>query len=885
MVLSSGARLGPYAIVAPLGAGGMGEVYEATDTRLDRTVAIKILPSNLSDNPRLRQRFEREARALAGLSHPHICALHDVGHEAGVDFLVMEHLEGETLAERLQRGPLEAGGLLRAAIEIADALDAAHRRGVVHRDLKPGNIMLTKGGIKLLDFGLARLSAPIAPGQSTETSATATRHEPITTEGAILGTLNYMAPEQLKGREADARTDMFAFGAVLYEMATGSRAFHGDSQAELIASILTASPRPMAALRPEVHPALARAVERCLTKDPDERWQSARDLMLELKWIAGRGAAEPDRAPAGSAGRWPLRIAWAISLLLAAALALLTMRPDRPARVPDPARLSLSLPQGVNSAFLRASPDGRTIAINASADGQSKLWLRSLDALAPRLLPRTEGARFPFWSPDSRHIGFFADGKLKKMAVSGGPPQVLCDVPGQFTMGAWSRHGTILFNVFEAPGQEGIYRIADAGGTATRLTLVDDSDREVWAAWPSFLPDGRRFVVTCEMEGDTGLCVASLDSSRVRMLLPIQESGARAEYAPPGHLLYTRGDVLLAQAFDTVELRLHGEPVTIADRIEHYGPVGLDNFSVSARGLLVYRTEEALAQLEWKDRNGRTLGQVGKPGPYQDLSLSPDDRNLAVSRVDSEDSAGDLWIIDLERDVTTRFTSGPDDDMGLLWSPDSRRIVFSSTDNVPPFLHIKNVAGGEPEVLLPSRGTLQVATGWSPDGRRILYGDRDPITGWDIWILPFEGERQPVPFLRTEFGEGFATFSPSGKWIAYASDESTRWEVYVRPLRDGSETRRVSTDGGYRPRWRHDGKELFYIDLDGRLMAVEVTSEATFTSGTPQALFSYDVPANIINPYDVTSDGQRFILATLIAGESRLPTVIIEWTALLPGRD
>lgn len=884
MALSPGTRLGPYTIVAPVGAGGMGEVYRATDTRLDRTVAVKVLPEHLSDNPRLQQRFEREARALAGLSHPHVCTLHDVGHEDGVRFLVMELLEGETLAARLKRGPLSFDQLVSNGIEIADALDVAHRRGIVHRDVKPGNIMVTKAGIKLFDFGLAREMPHVTADLPGETAETVTRRPPVTAEGTILGSLNYMAPEQLKGQETDSRTDMFALGVVLYEMATGARAFDADSRAGVIAAILTAEPRSMATLRPEIPPALARAIDRCLAKDPEDRWQSARDLMLELEWIAGAGSEERGKSTARSL--WPQWLAWIVSLVLAVALLLVAMTSNRPGKKPPVARLSMSLPEGVVGAFTRVSPDGRTLAFSAFSGGQRQLWLRPLDSLSARPLPGTEGAHSPFWSPDSRHLGFFADGKLKKIDVSGGPPQILCDAPGPFKMGTWSRNGTILFNVTETPEYQGIFRVSDAGGMATPMTILDESERELFAAWPSFLPDGRHFVFLCGHQSKPdikgrGLCIASLDSGKARTLLNLQ-SGSRAEYAPPGYLLYTRNGALVAHPFDTDELKLHGEPVMLAERIESYGPMGLDSFSVSESGVLVYGTEDSnLSRLEWRDRSGRTVKQVGPISAYLDLSLSPDDKRLAVVLVDPQNNRGGVWFIELDRDVITRFTTGDTTETLALWSPDGRQIVFSAADRAPPFMHIKDVTGGEAEVLLPSRGTLQGATGWSRDGRHILYGDRDPDTGWDIWVLPLAGERQPIPYLQTPFQEFFATFSPDGNWVAYTSDESGQQEIYVQPFQGSGEKRRVSTGGGYLPRWRRDGKELFYLAADNHLMAVPVTSGASFTSGTALSLFPIE-PTGVIRPYDVSADGQRFIVSTAIPGETALPTVIIDWTAALP---
>jgi serine/threonine protein kinase len=861
----------------------MGEVYRAKDTRLGRTVAVKLLPARLSEDPRLQQRFEREARALAGLSHPRICTLHDVGHEDGVRFLVMELLEGETLAERLGRGALPLEQVLDTGIEIADALDAAHRRGVIHRDVKPGNVMLTKSGVKLLDFGLARDASPPAMQAPTATSETATRQANLTAEGSVVGTPSYMAPEQLEGSEADARSDVFSLGSTLYEMTTGARPFRGNSQAGLVADILTGSPAPMTEVRPTTPAALSRAVDRCLAKDPEARWQSARDLMLELKWIADGGSIDGS-GTARPRSRWPERIAWVVSLLLlATAVAWFALRPGRAPAGGPATRLSVALPDGASNPFTTLSPDGSTLAISLRSAGRQSIWLRPLDSLSSRPLPGTEGGHYPFWSPDGRYVGFFADGKLKKVDIRGGPPQVLCDAPGPFSMGTWGRDGTIVFNVLEAPGHEGVFRVSDAGGTATKLTLLDDTGWEILGAWPSFLPDDRHFLLFCGYpeRREAGLCVASLDTSRATLVLDIRsDRGSRAEYAAPGLIVYTRDGALVAQAFDPVKRAIAGEPVTLAEQIESSGPIGLDNFSV-AGDVLVYLADNVRSEIVWKDRNGRTLGRVGSPGAYADVTLGPDDEKLALSKSDLQEAVADIWIVELDRDVATRFTTPVFDDVGAVWSPDGRRVAFSSAREAPPFLHVKDLAGGDATILLPSRGTLQVPNDWSPDGKSILYSDRDPTTDWDLWILPLEDERDPVPFLKTPFKERTASFSPDGSRVAYASDESGRAEIYVTTFPDGGEKRRISTGGGYLPYWRSDGNELYYLSLDNRVMAVPVRWDPAFEPGGPVALFSFEPAENAYLPYDVTSDGERFIVITPAPGETTTPTVATGWSAQL----
>ena len=883
MALRSGTRLGPYEIEAPLGAGGMGEVYRARDTRLDRTVAVKMLPARVSKDPRLQRRFEREARALAGLSHPRICTLHDVGNEDGVQFLVMELLEGETLAERLERGALPLDQVLEAGIGIADALDAAHRRGVVHRDVKPGNVMLMRSGVKLLDFGLARDTAVVAASTPTEMSATATRHAAITAEGTIVGTLHYMAPEQLEGREADARSDLFSLGVMLYEMLTGTRPFKGNSKAGLIAAVLTGEPAPIVARRAEVPASLSRVVHRCLAKDPDDRWQSARDVMLELAWIANAGALDDSPEPTVKRGRVREWIAWGLALAsLVAVLALLVDRPQSVVQEPNVSRLSVALPDGAKRPFGSLSPDGRTLAISLSYEGQHQIWLRPLDSLSSRPVPGTENGLYPFWSRDGRYIGFFAAGKLKKVDARGGPPQVLCNAPGPFSLGSWSSDGTIVFNVLEAPGHQGVYRVSDAGGTPTKLTIRDESDHEIEGAWPEFLPDDRHFLlfgrtIDGEKPGEPSLFAVALETGRASVLLSlISERGSRAMYAAPGYLVYTRDGALVAQVFDPDKRVVAGEPVTIVEQVEGFGPLGLDNFSV-AGDVLSYQSESTHAELLWKDRNGRTVGRVGSPGAYADVALAPDGRKLATSMYDLRTGQADIWIFDLERDVPTRFTSPVEDDMVALWSPDGRRIVFASARAAPPFLHIKDVAGGDAEALLPSHGTLQSPDDWSPDGRYLLYSDRNPDTGWDLWLLPLDGQADPIPFLRTPFSEFSASISPDGTWVAYASDESGRPEVYVTTFPEPGEKHRISTDGGYLPEWRGDSNELFYLALDNRLMAVPVGWDAGFEPKTPTPLFSVEPYKNAFLPYDVRPDGERFIVISALPGEATTPTVVTGW--------
>ncbi|MCI0659199.1 MAG: WD40 repeat domain-containing serine/threonine protein kinase, partial [Acidobacteria bacterium] len=664
MSLVSGARLGPYEILAPLGAGGMGEVYRARDSRLDRAVAIKILHSHLSENPDLRQRFEREARAVSSLNHPHICTLYDIGRQDGIDFLVMEYLEGETLADRLAKGPLPLPLVLRTAMEIADALDKAHRQGVVHRDLKPGNVMLTKSGAKLLDFGLAKLK-DAGPGKASPmASALPTQSKPLTAEGGIPGTLQYMAPEQLEGQEVDSRTDLFALGEIIYEMTTRRRPFEGKSPASLIAAILSSEPPPIADRQPLAPPALDRLARRCLAKDPEDRWQTARDVVLELKSISVGTAAAGPSPPGAWHRRNRERLIWLGALLaLAAALGIASLGPRGPDVDTRSARFTVSFPEGAVSRFTRVSPDGRHISATAASGGISRIWLRPLNATSARPLPGTEGAGFHFWSPDSRFIGFIAGGKLMKIDIKGGLPLALCDAPGSgpFQLGAWSSRGTILFRVDEAPGhQEGLFEVSEGGGVPKPLTIRDEKGEEVRVVWLSFLPDGGHFLALCEAPEGGATCVASLDSGKARRLL---NTASYAVYSRPGYVVYVQGGSLVAQEFDPGKLELSGEPVRIVDRFPQWGDLGPPYFSVSDTGVLVYQFPGGQSRLVWRDRKGMEMEQVGSPAAYayRSIRLAPGSRKLAAAVEDPKTQLADIWIIDLDRNVGTRFTSDAQD--------------------------------------------------------------------------------------------------------------------------------------------------------------------------------------------------------------------------------
>ncbi len=891
MTLPAGTRLGPYEILSPLGAGGMGEVYRARDTRLERTVAVKVLPSHLSSSPEVRQRFEREARTISQLSHPHICALYDVGNQDGVEYLVMEYLEGETLADRLAKGPVPLEQALRYGVEMCDALDRAHRQGIVHRDLKPGNVMLTRSGVKLLDFGLAKVIAKAAAPSGVTALPTVAGSSPLTQEGTILGTFQYMAPEQLEGKEADARTDIFAFGCVLYEMATGRKAFSGTSRASLISAIMSSEPPSVSSVQPMTPPVLDRVAKTCLAKDPDDRWQSAHDVASELKWIAeGSQAGAP--VPVVARRKHRERIAWSLAgVSLAAALVLAVVHFRRAAIETRPTRFFVFPPEqttlagGPAAPQATVSPDGHYLAFGAvTSDKKTHLWVRSLDSLAPQKLPGTEGASSPFWSPDSRFIGFFAQGKLKKIDVPGGPPVTLCDAPAG-NGGAWNRDGVIVF----APNREGgLARVSAAGGIPTSATTLDRRRKETAHVWPQFLPDGSHFLylVLSGQRESRGIYVDSLGSEGAKHVLKTE---VRAAYAPPGYLLFVRQGTLMAQRFDPNRLRLTGEPVRVAEEVAYNPSNGRTTFSVSENGVLAYRSGGAgglpTTELVWFDRGGKRIESAAGPALYLRPALSPDGKRVAVERLDNRTGIDDIWLVDLARSTLSRFTFGSFNQRSPVWSPDGGRIVFASDRDGTSNLYQKTSSGAGSEELLFRSDTAKHSTDWSPDGRFIAYENQDPKTGLDLWLLPLFGDRKPISFLRTEFDEGQGQFSPDGRWMAYTSDESGRREVYVQPFPASSGKWQISTAGGAYPRWRRDGKELFYIAADQRLMAVAVHADSAVQAGQPQALFEPRFSGIPVIPHSVSADGQRFLINTPVEEFNSAPlTVVLNWTAELKKR-
>jgi len=872
MALASGIRLGSYEILSQIGAGGMGEVYRARDMRLERTVAIKVLPDHLSCNADSKQRFEREARALSSLNHPHICTLYDIGTQDGVAFLVMEYMEGQTVADRLQKGALPIEQVLKIGVEVADALDKAHRHGIVHRDLKPGNIMLTKSGAKLMDFGLAK------PTQATfiagSTASNSTRSDPLTVEGTIVGTFQYMAPELFEGRDADARSDIFAFGAVLYEMATGQPAFSGKTRASVLAAILASEPTPVTKLQPAASLELDRLIRTALAKNPDERWQSVHDIGISLSGISATETPHPAATPS------PWWIAAGLLTLVTLGLgAFFTLHRTNS----SPALLRLTIAPPPNASFssleklLAISPDGRQVAFTAvDRSGQRSLWVRPLDTLEARALPGTDDADTPFWSPDSRLVGFFSHSKLKKVDPNGGQPEVICDAGADPGGATWNREGVIVF----APNFEGVlYRVPASGGQPIAITEAYKANDETNHIWPEFLPDGRHFLFLVYGKGDEGIHVGSLDSKEHHLVLREEST---ALYVEPGYLLFGRNGVLMVQRFDAKRLEALGEPIRIVDTVESASGGGY-TFSVSRNGVLVYFAGRRYkpTQLVWYRRDGTRLGALGPVGPFRQPRISPDGHTVAVNRLESGMELS-VWLID-SRGVPTRFTFGSFD-LSPIWAPDSDRVIFSSPrDGLPPNLFQKNLTGGSEERRLMHNGIDSIATDWSRDGRYVVYMANELGTNWNVWAMPLTGDQTPQPVLRTQFNEMDGRISPDGRWLAYVSDESGKWEVYVQRFLSPGGKWQISSNGGKQPQWSHDGKELFYVAADQMLMAVAIHPGLSLDPGTPKQLFQFHGASDFLGgSYDVGADGQRFLVSALVGEQASPPlTVVINWTAAL----
>jgi Tol biopolymer transport system component len=886
MPLPSGTRLGPYEILTPLGAGGMGEVYKASDTRLDRTVAIKVLPADLAADVEFRARFDREAKTISQLNHPQICTLYDVGTDQSTAFLVLEYLEGETLAARLARGALPLPEALSIAIDIASALDAAHRHGIVHRDLKPGNVMILKASAtrpgsaraKLLDFGLAR-SGPLNPHPGP-TSDVLTVTGPLTAQGTLLGTFEYMAPEQIDGAQADARTDMFAFGAVLYEMLAGKRAFAGRTQASTLGAILKDHPPPISSTQPSVTPALEYIVRTCLEKDPELRFQSAHDLLLQLRWIAETGGVNA----AASVAQRPVsrgRFGWVVAGVLAAlaiggwTLALIQSR-DQPAPV-EPVQLAITPAQNSTLAApvqFAISPDGRQLVFLASSDGPPMLWVRSLAALDARALPGTERATFPFWSPDSRYIGFFAGRKLKKVPITGGSAVDVCDAV-QGVGGTWNAQNVI---VFAPTPNTSLSKVDASGGTPTPVTTL--ANGELNHRYPSFLPDGQHLIYLAQRGAARELRVASLASNETTALGATNSQGHYAS----GHVLFSRDGALMAQPFDLSTQEMSGDAFTVAEQVPSLDS-GRAFFSASATGVLGYvrGPVRPITRLTWMDDTGNPLGMVGEPAAYSNLSLSPDEKRVAVSVTSTSGTSRDIWVIDLakankQRLTIDAFAADP------TWSSDGSQVLYTSfRDGIfnRAFLRSADFGGQERPAVTMER--LINAPDWSHDGRFLAFAGGQSGTTNDLWLLPMSPDAKPTMVTQTPSVEGSPAFSPDDRWIAYESDASSRFEVYIRSVAAGGGEVKVSRNGGWAPRWQGDGKRLFFLGLDGNMMAVDISLGKMPEATGPQILFNAGLMKTADHhTYAVTKDGKRFLISVADQPQGQVPiTVALNWLALV----
>jgi serine/threonine protein kinase len=887
----AGTKLGRYEIHSKLGEGGMGEVYLARDPKINRDVAIKVLPTAFSADAERLRRFEQEAQAAGALNHPNILSIYDVDTHDGSPYVVSELLEGETLREQLNGTSLPVRKALDYALQIASGLAAAHGKGIVHRDLKPENLFVTKDGrVKILDFGLAKL---IEPRDESEVRTDLPTRKRNTDPGTVVGTVGYMSPEQVRGQRVDHRSDLFSLGAVLYEMISGKRAFRGESAIETLNAILKEDPPELSESNSQINPALERVVMHCLEKSPDQRFQSARDVTFALEALSGLSSGRTMTAalPLADKRRKNLeRLPWiGMGVCLLGLLALLPFAIAHLRGAPTEQRvlrLSLLPPEKVNMTqivpAMAVSPNGRLVSFVATSEGQTFLWLRSLDSLSAQALPGTEGASGaspPFWSPDSRFIGFFAGGKLKKIEASGAPPQTLCNAAVESRGGTWNRDGVIVF-ALDPFGP--LHRVSAAGGEPIPVTALDQSRLETSHRWPYFLPDGRHFLyfVRSSQAESGGIFVGSLAGKDTKRLLP---TTLNAAYAPPGFLLFLRNETLLAQRFDADQLQLTGEPFPVAERVAFNPALGRGAFSVSENGVLAYRSGSGqINQPLWFDRGGKQIGSLGAAGLYLTLWLSPDERRVAVDRSDPQTGTNDIWLFDLLRGIPSRFTTDPANDSNPLWSPDGSRIVFTSNREGVRNLYQKIASGGGNEEVLLKSSQENVPDDWSSDGQLIVYQTLNPKTKWDLWVLQMSGDRQSFPFLQTEFNEREAQFSPDGKWIAYTSDESGAPEVYVQTFPASGARWRVSTDGGRQPRWRRDGRELFYITADGKLMAVAVKLGATFEAAVPQTLFGTRVLTltNFRNQYAVTADGQRFLINSTIEETNANPiSVVVNWTA------
>jgi eukaryotic-like serine/threonine-protein kinase len=899
-MLNSETRLGPYEIVERLGAGGMGEVYKARDTRLDRTVAIKVLAAHLWQNPTVKKRFEREARAISRLSHPHICALYDIG-EVDVDsivrmipkaayfalpggkiaYIVMEYLEGETLASRINRGPLTTELVLRYSIQIADALETAHRQGIVHRDLKPGNIMLTKSGAKLLDFGMAMYQEPIPELHSH----LETLESPLTGEGIGPGTLQYMAPEQLEGRAVDSRSDIFALGEIIYEMASGQKAFNANSQAGLIVAILSSEPPALSSTQSVAPAELDRVVRTCLAKDPENRWQSANDVKLQLRWIL-EGS---DAGPAPKVSKRRRRSAWLLApimvLMVAGLLIGYFLRAPKP---PQVLRASIALPPNIQldseNASIALSPDGKKLAVALSRPGgPSQIWVRSLDSLSVQPLEGTEGASNPFWSPDSRYIGFFADRKLKKIEASGGSVQTLCEGIGRGA--SWSSTNVI---VFPSGAFSGLSQVSATGGNPVRITTPDKEG--VTHRLPHFLPDGTRllfFSGTRIDDKNNGIYSLDLESKKITL---VTHANSEGYFVEPGYVVFVKDGDLMAIPVDRKQLQPTGEAIRIAEGVRFNPDRWTGDFSVSETGLLTYQSGSfvAMSRLTWFDRDGKQLESVGEPARFfQAISLSPDGKR-ALATIRSPNGSDHLWIYDLARGVGSRFTFSADRVRSPLWARDGHHVLYGDGNGALILGVVEGTAA--PRTLLAGGPYHErFPTSWSDDGTNIVFQSYLGKLGFEIWILPLNDKREPYRIITTPNSptrsfasyDPVASFSPDGKWVTYVSDESGQSQLYLVRFPGAGEKQQISTDGALKGFWRRDGNEILYVTRDRRLVGVPIVVRGDkLEIGQGYPLFNNKILPNY-ESLALSEDGRRILLAIPVEEQASPVTLVTNWTATL----
>ena len=889
MAIKTGAQFGHYRILTLLGTGGMGEVYRAHDSRLDREVAIKLLPADFATAEDRLRRFEQEARATSALNHPNILTVYDIGAHEGSPFIVAELLEGEELRSRLNEGAIPSRKAIEYARQIVAGLSAAHQRGIVHRDLKPENLFVTKDGrVKILDFGLAKLKpAKLAAGAFSE----ATTAKALTDPGVIMGTVGYMSPEQVRGQDADHRSDIFSFGVILYEMLAGNRPFAGESAVELMNAILKDDAPELDVNVTRISPGLDKIMRRCLEKKPEHRFYSAHDLGFALEALSEPSSSSGNQLSTAASGliegkakpsAWRSRfwmIAAGVVPLIALALGVIYL--NRPSPEARAVRLSFTAPPNLafndtQADYVVISPNGQKIAFTAtSAEGKTQLWVRSLDALDAQLLAGSDDAIEPFWSPDSRSVAFGSQGKLKRVDLAGGGAQVLCDA-ARMTGGSWNSTGVIVFGPDFGTA---LFQVPATGGELKPATIREEGRADFQHSNPVFLPDGNRFLfrMGSNNPNPSGVWVGSLDSQEVKQLLP---DNTNVVYAPPGWLVFVRNQALVAQAFDADSVELKGEATPIAAQTATKDGTYL--FSVSENGVLVWPEQwQRDYQLLWFDRDGKSTGAVGpqmKVTGGQEPNLSPDGRRVVIKRENN------IWVIDLARDIPVRLTS--QFAQVPMWSPDASHVAYSTrSEGGGPGIVQKAASGvGDEELLLKG---VNFANDWSPDGRFILFIRRGEKTRADVWVLPLFGDRHEYQLLNSTFDERNVQFSPNGRWLAYASDESGSYEIYVRSFtadgKVGADKKRISTNSGMQPKWRGDGQELFYIAEDGHMMSVAVkTTGAEFEYSAARALFKTRMQARsrLFHEYDVTADGQRFLIGTLI-GESKAspPTVILNWTA------